>query len=128
MTKKPSLADTRAATKALDSAVFINYDLDETHRKAFKAWAHEHVDDTWAYVDALLDSGYHVSVKWDGYNGCYGAFIICKDAKSENAGCILTGRGKSSWSALMGALYRHLVVFEKVWDTDGQRRNMADDE
>lgn len=127
MAKKQTLAETKAATAAMNQAQFVNYDLTPDDKTAFKDWFHENLADVWDFVDKLLDGGYHVSIKWDTYNSCYGAFLICKSQTSPNRGCILTGRGKTSLSALMGALYRHYVIFEEAWDTDGYTRAGTDD-
>lgn len=128
MTKKPSLKETQEATQKMAGSQFVNYDLTADDKAAFKKWAHEQIQDAWDMVDKLLDSGYHVSIKRDTYNGCYGCFVICKSANDPNNGYILTGRGTTSQAALLGALYRHLVIFEGAWDTDGFRRNGTDDE
>lgn len=107
---------------------FINYDLTVEEKKSFKEWAIKNADEFHSMVDKLIDSGYHVSVKWDNFNGCTGAFIICKADKSPNFGFILTGRGTTHFGSVMGALYRHYVLFEEVWpvETVSRRANLDD--
>lgn len=107
---------------------FINYDFDDSTRRKFKEWFHEQIEHTFDMVDALVDSGYSVSIKRDNRNQCYSSFIIPTDDKSRNAGFILAGRGSTTLSAIMGALYRHLVVFDGQWPTQGVRRVGLDDD
>lgn len=107
---------------------FVNYDLTEDEKKSFKKWAHENAAEFTGLLDKLIDDYYHLSVKWDTYNQCVSAFIICKNSKSENDGWILTGRGSTVFSAVMGALYRHYVLFESQWPTEAlSRRAVLDD-
>lgn len=110
-------------------AKFLNYDFSEAEKKKFKEWAVRNAEELIGLLDRLIDDGYHLSVKFDSYNQCVGAFIICRDPKSENSGWILTGRGSGVLGAVMGALYRHYVLFEAQWPIEAvSRRANLDDE
>ena len=108
--------------------LFINYDLDEASKGKFRKWRELHEKDVPDMLQSLIDGNYQVSIKPDTFNDCVGAFIICKDAKSENAGYILTGRGLNAFGALMGVLYRHFAVFEGQWPVHNHRAALLDDD
>jgi hypothetical protein len=107
---------------------FINYELDRETKAAFKAWAHEKLDDFWNMAEKLCDSHYVLSVKYDEFNECLASFLTPMGAEHEHAGFILTGRGSSVVGAVMGVLYRHFVEFEGHWPIDKKLGISLDDE
>lgn len=107
---------------------FINYDMTDDEKKIFKAWAHENVDELKNLLDKLLDDGMNFSCKWDTFNDCVAAFILCVKDGDERKGFILTGRGSTFFGASMGVLYKHYVLLEGNWPLDTVRRNQLDDD
>lgn len=109
-------------------AQFVNFDLDEATKAKFKQWREKQVVHLADLVDKLCDSGYGISAKPDSYSGGYASFITPLDPKNPLAGWILSGRGSSASNAMLGALYRHLVIFQGNWPIDGIRRVGFDDD
>jgi len=107
---------------------FINYDFDKATKAKFKAWQQEHESDLASILDKLVDSGFNVSVKIDSYGGGYAAHIVPADPKSPLVGWILSGRASTPTGALLGAIYRHLVVFAGNWPREDIRRRGFDDD
>jgi hypothetical protein len=110
------------------SVQFVNYDFDESTKKKFKAWKATNEAKLPDIIDKLLDSGFNLSVKIDSYGGGYASHIVPADPKSPLAGWILSGRAGTPCNAILGVIYRHLVVFEGNWPTDDIRRRGLDDD
>lgn len=106
---------------------FINYDLSIEQKAGFKAWAHKFADNALQYIEDMNDAGYGISCKWDTRAECYSAFATCNKPDDPNKGWILSGRGSTVFSALMGVFYRHSVLFEGVWPVDTSKRFSMDD-
>lgn len=128
MAKSAAKPNVKPTVNGNSQVQFLNYDLPDNERKAFKIWASDASLDLIGLIEKLLDDGYGLSVKWDDYNDCAGAFIQCKKPDNANFGWILTGRGKTAFSAISGVLYRHYVLFEQAWPTDNFRRQGLDDD
>lgn len=124
-TRKP-VDDTVPTGK--NGTLFINYDLDDATRKQFKVWRDKYLETLPDMLDRVVEAGYQVSLKRDAYNDCMGAFLIAKETKTENDGFILTGRGSSTVSALMGVFFRHYAIFEQVWPVHNHRSGALDDD
>jgi hypothetical protein len=108
---------------------FINYDLTIEDKNAFKTWAHEHSgQEAFDLIMQVTESGYNLSTKFSEYDGCHAAFITPTKQHPEYEGYILSGRGSTPFGAIMGALFRHLVLFAETWPirTD-TKRSMDDD-
>src|SRR5690242_10105676 len=107
---------------------FINFDLDEATKKKYKAWCQKAREELNDAIDRLLDSGFNLSVKFDGYGGGFGAYIQPRDKKHALAGWILSSRASTPTNAILGVLYRHYVIFDGNWPTEGVRRVGMDDD
>lgn len=107
---------------------FINYDLTKDDKARFKAWISGNGFDPWDIIDKLIESGYTLAIKPDSYHDCYAAYIQPVSEDNPNTGYILSGRAGSGSMAALGALFRHLVVFECEWPTDTVRRGGLDDD
>ena len=121
-------SDDGTEPKGSNGTLFINYDLTDDMRKAFKVWRDKNSDAISDLLDKAIEAGYQVSIKRDAYNECIGAFLIAKDTKTQNDGYILTGRSSSVFGALCGVLYRHYVLFECLWPVHNHRSNPLDDD
>jgi len=66
-------------------------------------------------IEELVVDGYKFSIQFDAFNACQACYITPGPNDIQNAGCVLAGRGKSAFSAVRGAIYRHIFIFEKVW-------------
>lgn len=107
---------------------FVNYDLRSEERKMLKSIIDNEPEKVFEWAEKLVDNRYSITLKWDEYNECVGCFIRALDEKSVNAGLILTGRGKSAFSALAGALYREGVLFQHEWPRHQDRKGLTDDD
>lgn len=100
--------------KPFQRSTFVNYELTQDQKERLrKSWmAHPYVSDL---LDRCLDSDYKLTVKRDTYHHCWAAWLIPDDPKSENAGYILSGRGKCASTAIAEVLFKHYDVFDGVW-------------
>jgi hypothetical protein len=94
---------------------FVKYELNDEEKAECKAteWSLEIAD---SHLIRLSESGYAVSLKWDGFHKCCAAFLTTKDEKSPNFNLCLSGRGSSPMKALKQLMYKHAVT-EGVWPT-----------
>lgn len=72
-------------------------------------------------LEEMVGEEYKFSLVWDGFNQCFACYITPGPDDIQNKGAVLTGRGKSVFSALRGAIYRHLYVFQKIWQETARR-------
>ena len=107
---KPGAAGAVSGARAL----FVDYELTEEQRAACKAlvFGWEQLD---AALFSLCDDGYKLTVRQDSYSGGYAAWLIAGDENPDNAGFILSGRGSTPLKAVKQLLYKHEVVFNRVW-------------
>lgn len=91
---------------------FVNLELDEKQHKACKAWIPtlDELDDV---LYKLSDEDYQISLRYDAYGKCEGAWMQKRGDKGDNAGLILSGRGSTPIKALKNLLWKHKC-------TDGQ--------
>lgn len=108
---------------------FINHTFDDKTKAAFKkSLENLDADRFFERIDTLVEGGYSISIKHDDFNDCVSAFIIAKNGAGQNSGCILTGRGRTSVSALYAAIYRHFDVFDTVWPVETVNHRGTDDD
>jgi len=100
--------------KSKDKVKWIDFTLTDEQQAQMKAELKD-----WKSIAPLLeemvDEGYKFSISYDAFNTCLACFVSPGPNDIQNAGCVLAGRGKSVFSAVRGAIYRHLFVFEKIW-------------
>lgn len=110
------------------AAQFVNFDFDTATKAKFKTWRDKNRGQLADLIDRLCDSGFGISAKPDNYSGGFASFITALEPGHALAGWVLSGRGSDASNAMLGALYRHLVVFEGRWPIDSIRRAGFDDE
>jgi hypothetical protein len=121
-------AKKRATPTNLPQVEFINYDLTKEDKAKLHEWRATRDFSLEMLIDTIVDSSYNLSVKFDAYNHCFGAFLTPRLPDTANAGYILTGRGSTACAAITGVLFRHFVLFEGEWPTDLVRRGGIDDD
>jgi hypothetical protein len=128
MTKK---AETKHATRPGNNgrnAEFLNIDLTEAQKSDLKRWIASDTFDPWTLVDNLSSRGYGFSVKLDTRNECIACYLIRSDEPEPGVTTLLVGRGRSVYSAVCGALYRHYVLLAGEWgDTQTSRFDLDDE-
>lgn len=107
---------------------FVNYDLRAEEKKALKKVMDDEPEKVFEWLEKAIDSGYSVTLKPDEYNQCVGCYMRHLDEKHANSGLILTGRGKTAFSALAGALFRDGVLFQGEWPKHRDRKGETDDD
>jgi len=104
---------------------FVRGELNADQKKDAAAWIKKHGDDYSPLLDDLLASDYKLSMSFDAYNDTFVVSLTGKPDNLQNAGKILTGRGKSWFLGLMSMLYKYHVMFKGgAWISD----NAATDE
>lgn len=78
-------------------------------------------DAIFEWMFKMAEEGYKFMVKYDDWNKCHACFIYPEDEDAANGGYVLVGRGSAPKGAIMGALYRHYVIFEGVWGNRDQQ-------
>lgn len=108
---------------------FVNYEMSEGEKKAFKAWLKDKgTDELVELINQAIEGGYNLSVKYDAYNESIAAFLTGIATNEKNKALILAGRGRTPFTAMMNTLYRHFVLFEQQWPITEGRRRPTDDE
>jgi len=108
---------------------FVNYDLTADDKERFKAWAHENAGmDAFMLLEKVIEAGFNTSIKWSEFEGCFNCFLIPTDKKPDLKGWLLAGRGSTVFGAVMGALFRHLVLFEEDWPVRSDVKRAVDDD
>jgi len=118
----------RTGKPAYQQSQFVNYDLSDDDKSAFKTWAETGVERLGELIDNACDAGYRVTIKRDAYHDCFAAWLQTDDEKSGNYGFILSGRSRSGTMALLGLMFRHYVLFETDWPVETARRAGMDDD
>ena len=107
-------------------AQFVNISLPKDVTASIKASAFS-IEDFEKSMSSLMTDGYKLSVRWDKFNDCYGAWLIAPD-DSENKGYILPGRGSTPMRAIKQVVYIHYIVLECSWvDDQGLKAVVLDD-
>jgi len=132
MAKKPSIEAQKSANVAKNGrndVQFLNYTFNKDESERYKKWRDEQTIETLnECIEGLCDHGYSISIKWDNFNDCYACFITQPKSDVSPQSVILTGRGKSGVSAALGAIFRHIHVFEGVWPVETVAKRGTDDD
>lgn len=109
--KKPARAGKKPR---FNDVVFIQRELSAEESLACKRQVAplEALDDS---AMSLGDQGYRISLKWDTYGDCYGAWMQQTQDGKPNAGMCLTGRGSTPMKALKQLFFKHYVLLEENW-------------
>src|SRR5689334_5758225 len=112
-----------------NQAQFLNYELSKAQKAKFQQYRDTAAAETvWERIEKLVDQRYDFSVKWDNFNECYSCFILSPKSDDGSQRVILTGRGRSAFSAVAGALFRHYDIFEGVWPVETVSKRGTDDD
>lgn len=102
------------APKNKSKVVWVDYTLSEEQKQQMQAELKN-----WTALASALEEmvgeGYKLSVQWDTWNDCMACFVTPGPDDHDNQGKVLAGRGKSVFSAVRGAVFRHISIFGKVW-------------
>jgi len=126
---KPRKRGTRSQEKAprFDSSRFVNYELDAGQQAECKGWDIS-PDAVWKEVEALVDDGHTVSVKFDTFSESYACFIRGGNGDTDpHRGFILSGRGSTAWKSVKQALYK-ISVLDDNWAEYAEKRHSALDD
>lgn len=113
------------AERAPATSEFVNYELDKEQTAEYRAWRQDS-DLVFSILGEMLEGGYRVSLKWDDYSNSCAAFVIPLEG-NENYGLLLTGRGGNPYRALSEAVYKHEIVFGRVWHVTAKSGSAPDD-
>lgn len=95
---------------------FLNHRLSPEHREMFGAWDFDG-DDVWLFISQANTEGYRFSTSYNTQNSTYNAILQCTDADSPNYGYSLSAYAQEWYTAVRLVLFKHIVVFQYVWDT-----------
>lgn len=110
-----------------DSSRFVNYELDTAEQAQCKGWDLS-ADDLWQEVQAMVDSGYGFSVKFDTFSEAYACFVRYAGQDGHpNTGFILTGRGSTCGKAVKQAIFKHRAIGAAWGEHAESRKPIIDD-
>lgn len=116
-------------TNGFSDSQWINYDLNDKQKVAFKKWLAEgDVARFFERIDKAIEKRYTVSLKWDERSNGFSCFLIAKDSASPNFNCILAGRGRTTFAAIGACLFRHYDIFNEVWPVEANASVKFDDD
>jgi ornithine carbamoyltransferase len=102
---------------------FIRYELTKEETQALRA-ARVLNPDVWNEMGKLIEEGYKLTLTWDDYSNSPACWLFAKNERDPNFGAILSGRGRTIENAVFEVIYKHYVVFQRVWP---RSQNKADD-
>ena len=115
---------TRTYNAREDRDEFVRLELTEADKKVLSTYCTT-LDELDAALEGLIDDGYKLSLKYDDYSKSVACFAFPPES-SENAGYILTGRGRYPSRAIRQLVYKHHAMLEGDW-AGAQRERQADD-
>jgi hypothetical protein len=115
---QPSVASEKATdgskSSGYDQFEFLNIELDKEQKEKLKAMPFWNSD--WDGQLALLEqSGFQISLKIDGFNHCFAAYMQIRLHSHPCYGFILAGRGSTPTKALRQLIFKHFVVLKENW-------------
>lgn len=96
---------------------FANVELNVDEKAEMREWIKD-VDAVQVELDEMIASLYKISIIKSEATGSYQATAFAQDAKSVNAGLILSAHAPHWWDALCCLAYKHAVKCEGVWGSD----------
>jgi hypothetical protein len=102
-------------TARFNDVQFVRYELSKEQVADLKirfADGQLDLDDT---LNNAVEQGYRITLKYDTYSKSPACFLQQVDDDGDNAGMILSGRGRTARSAIIEAMYKHFIVFDGQW-------------
>lgn len=101
---------------------FVKIELTEAEKQAYKGYLDSGDLDN-VPISAWVSAGYKLSVSRDFTGNCDVASLAGQYKGMDNAGCIITARGRDSETALRVLFYKvHYLVGEALWlQTESER-------
>lgn len=96
---------------------WVNYDLTKQD-KAKMVEVLSNDEDLYAGLELLIKQKHRVSFGWDGNAEAFVAFAFPDKDHPTHAGMALSARSRTALGALMGLVYRHVVVFDCKWNIE----------
>jgi len=103
---------------------FVRLELTEADKKVIATYCTT-MDELDAALEGMIDDGYKFTLKWDSYTKSI-AFFAFPPEGDQNAGYILTGRGRYPSRAIRQLVYKHHTMLEGDW-AGADRVGQADD-
>ena len=117
------------ADKEFKKSWFVAVTLTDKDRLAIKAWVKDRTDVS-DMMHKIIEGGYKLTFSWDEKNSAHVVWMVPTHPKNDNAGLILSGRGRNPVNALAQALWLHFVKYKAVWprpDNDTPKPTWDDD-
>lgn len=96
---------------------FANVELSVEEKAEMKEWI-RNVEAVQVELDEMAASGYKCTFQKSEATGGYQATAFCMDAKSPNAGYILSAFAPHWYDALCALAYKHAIKCEGVWPVE----------
>jgi hypothetical protein len=96
-------------------AGFVNFEWTDALKEQYGFWVLEF--NFWDELNLQAARGRRISVQFDLYHQCYVASVFERDAKSVNAGKLVTARGQDSATAISRLLFLLSNALREGWGT-----------
>lgn len=93
---------------------FVRHNLSVEDKAAYDTWVQTYKG-FWDDVERLVDSGYKISVAYDGYNKTVQAMLTCNDEKNEDFGWVLAARAPTAVDAMTLLMFKHFQLLGGTW-------------
>lgn len=107
------------------SISFINVSLNDAEKSACSKWIAGEPD-CFELLDQLGTDGYKVSFGYDEKSSAHLVSVTNRGGQAEYVGHCFTMRARSSWEALLRALWVHTALCEGDWSQIAQPNVDAD--
>jgi len=96
---------------------FVNVYLTDADKAKASTW-YTDINNVDRAVDAALRQGYRITLKMEGSQTTYSAFMTPADSQHENAGWGLSERAGDWWRALCRLMFIHAVCLQSDWSAN----------
>lgn len=103
---------------------FVTMTLNEAQKEQFREWYKSAGTSAFDELEALIPSGYKISVAYDGSNNCFIATLTCKEPTDPNYGYCLSSRGPDIWTSLALCVFK---TIELCTDCDWPKEARSND-
>lgn len=123
MPKKPEVKGTSTGNFQQQ---FVKCELPKETKESVKSWDPKY-EKTLDGLDRLVMDGYKISLAFDKYHDCVGAFCSMVGQGHKHAGWCLTARGPNFLSALKVLIFKHFTVLQEDWLAEVDQAGSRDD-
>jgi hypothetical protein len=113
-TPNPNKTDPKQNGNA--APLYVKCDLSKEQKELLRSWAEEvEYTDVVAWINLMTDNGEILSVKHIIGQDAYQASLTGGELSTSKKGKCLISRASSGWKAVLGLMYKDVMVLEGQW-------------